>query len=178
MLGDIRLKALKLLDENMQSSGRKEYLDKMNSFIDTAQKQLALAAPIRRSRVMTAEGGMLTPESDMREITAIRSADGERAFPVVRFGEGYRVQDGEYLVEYSAYPKTIDDQTPDEYVLEVVPEAEEAIQYYAAAMCVPADEPQLYAFFLSLFNERIANLTAKKPTVVRIRPGEDAGGWQ
>lgn len=176
MLGDIRLKTLRLLDENMQSSGRQDYLDKMDSFIDMAQKHLAEVLPIRRTKVLAATGRTLQKTADMREVTAIRSVDYETIYPMIPVGDALLVPEaGEYLVEYCAYPETIADKAPEDYELEIRPEAQDAIAFFAAAMCVPDENPQLYAFFLSQYNERIANLEEKKPPTIKIKAGTRYG---
>lgn len=176
MLGDIRLKTLRLLDENMQSSGRQEYLDKMDSFIDMAQKHVAEVLPIRRTTTLTATARTLTKTADMREITAIRSPDYNTIYPIIPVGDALLVPEaGEYLVEYCAYPQTITEKAPEDYELEIRPEAQEAIPFFAAAMCVPDENPQLYAFFLSQYNERIANFDEQKQPTIRIKAGVQYG---
>ncbi|MCK9218286.1 MAG: hypothetical protein M0P77_10290 [Firmicutes bacterium] len=75
---------------------------------------------------------------------------------------------GAYSIFYFAYPKSIDDDTLDDYELEIDMEAQEAIPYYVAAH-VLMDETSLYTTLLAMYNNKLANLddrTANAPKAV------------
>ena len=171
-LGEIKNKALILLDETSKTELGRQYLTRMNSFLDTAQKQLALISPILRSAVTTATDGEIKKTTEMREITKIKSIDKKQNLAVIPFGESLLVkQDGQYLLEYAAYPRTIDNQSSDDDLLEITPEAQEAAHFFLAAMCVTDDEPQMYTLLMSLYAERASNLNKRMKTVLTVKEG-------
>ena len=66
--------------------------------------------------------------------------------------------DGEFLLQYQAYPTTIDGDTPDTYEFEIDIEAQEALPYYVAAYCVVTEDQQYYVNFLSEYRGKLTNL--------------------
>lgn len=70
---------------------------------------------------------------------------------------------GEYLVQYQAYPTSIDEDTPDEYEFEVDIEAQEALPYYVAAYCVVTEDQQYYVNFLTEFRSKLSNFDSNAP---------------
>lgn len=71
--------------------------------------------------------------------------------------------DGEFLLQYQAYPTTIDSNTLDTYEFEVDVEAQEALPYYVAAYCVVTEDQQYYVNFLSEYRGKLSNLDTKSP---------------
>ena len=71
--------------------------------------------------------------------------------------------DGEFLLQYQAYPTTIDGNTLDAYEFEIDQEAQEALPYYVAAYCVVTEDQQYYVNFLSEYRGKLSNLDAKSP---------------
>lgn len=65
---------------------------------------------------------------------------------------------GEFTIDYSAYPSTIDDNTVETYEFEIDLEAQEAIPYYVASMMMMHENPSIGNKLYSLYQGKLANL--------------------
>ena len=73
--------------------------------------------------------------------------------------------EGLIRVEYSAYPVEINDTTLDTYEFEIDIEAQEAMPYKVAALCIYLENPGAYGTLMQQFQAIMLNLTNK--TTVR-----------
>lgn len=68
-------------------------------------------------------------------------------------------EDGEFEVEYKAYPVKIDATTPDETELEIDPEAQEALLFFVAAQCeIKEFNLNYYDNYMSKYNNILSNI--------------------
>jgi hypothetical protein len=71
---------------------------------------------------------------------------------------------GEFTVDYSAYPATIDDVTVNTYDFEVDTDAVEAIPYYVASMMMMHENPSIGNKLFALYQGMVMNLDNNVPT--------------
>ena len=77
---------------------------------------------------------------------------------------------GEIIMDYHAYPKTIDGDTDDFYVLEVDDELQDAMCFYVAALLLQSENPSMYSILYSQYQNKLTNInTAKFPLPNRIK---------
>jgi hypothetical protein len=159
-------KALDLLSETTSSGA--EYLFKINSFFDTAQKEIAQIRPIVKTATVTSADCKIpqtTKDKDgndlnIRKITALMTTDYE-VLSIVWVGNSLLVAaDDDYIVEYEALPTTIDENTPDTYQFEV--DEPEPVPFYGAAMCVIDENPALSSDLMARYDGMLVNLESGK----------------
>ena len=66
---------------------------------------------------------------------------------------------GKVDLAYEIYPRTVDEETADGFVLDLPDNAAEVIPYFAASMLLTDDDPSMSQFFLKMYNERYNALT-------------------
>lgn len=167
-------KVLKLLDE--YSSGGAPNVDedvnaKMNDFFDIAQKDVAQYKKIVRSVELTAEGG--------GEGVQMLDLPADYASPFRTWQRGKRVNNfaliggklalpsaarGTFLVEYFAAPRTITEETADDYVFEVSEDAANCLPYFVAAQHLLPDLVIDYGAFYNIYLTMRAALDVSLPS--------------
>ncbi len=65
---------------------------------------------------------------------------------------------GEFTIDYSAYPSTIDDSTVNTYEFEVDEEAAQAIPFFVASMMMMYENPSIGNKLFSMYQGKLANL--------------------
>lgn len=161
-------KSMPLVGETLTTGT--EYLDKINLFFDTAQKEIAGIKPIIKTATATSVSGKIEKPADARKVLALMTPD-YKVLSILWVGNSLLADDGDYILEYEAYPTDILSTTLDTYQFEVASEAQESIPYYGAAMCVIEDNPALYGELMSIYNGKLSNL--ESTTRIRFVGGTD-----
>lgn len=144
-LGDGKRKVLMLLDE--YSSGGEITIDediknKMNDFFDMAQKDIANVKPVIKEIVINIAAGSISDGEILCELPSDFKSyfriwkKGKLVSPYpVRSGKliAPKGETGAIIVEYFAYPRTIDTATGDNYIFEVAEDAANCLPFYVAA---------------------------------------------
>ncbi|HMK57738.1 MAG TPA: hypothetical protein VK462_01655 [Nitrososphaeraceae archaeon] len=150
-LGEVKNRALKLMDEwslqGVRESGDfiADYQQKFNVLVDMAQQEISdhvgiyatyTITPSTVPDVVTTTGlnkYLLPP--DLKDFRYVRVDDAE-IFTNYRIEDGYFIisQDNSstFTLHYFRYPTTIDDTTPDTYLIEVDNYVQDLIPYYLA----------------------------------------------
>lgn len=161
-LGQAKQKTLRLLDEKTD----KDYRGKFNLFFDTGQRKVATQAkPIIKTRIFLTQGQPLPLPEDVFQVRRIQTQNG--AAQDFRFtGNDILLPAGSYLLEYSAYPQTIGEDTPDSYEFEIDADVQDALPYFVAAQCLIKENDQRpYYTYTDEYNAILVN--------ARIRPEEN-----
>ena len=141
--------------------GEKDYENAKDSFIafyDMAQRQIATTVcPIVRQMTLT-ESVSALPE-DLFRIKSVDATYTREGDNIITDGKGT------YTLTYYAYPKALTDGSSQ---LEIDPEAQSALPFYAAAQAVIADsDMRRYNAFIDSYDNILANIaaTAKQGTL-------------
>lgn len=167
-LGDAKRKVLKLLDESTAMAITQDPLSKFIDYFDMAQKEIAIILPIIKTATITkvvtdssVEWVEQSLPSDFREVVKVHGENNGRWIGKKFF---LRYDDeGTFIVEYKAYPATLDEATLDSYEFEIATEALQALIYFTAAQCeVKEYNLNYYDNYMSLYNTSMANLVNNK----------------
>ena len=163
-LGDGKRKVCKLLDEYGFGGSVDEDLDaKMNDFFNMAQIKVAKISRILRTVSLSGEGSHPMPK-DFLAVQRIWK-NGRNVTNKCRWRGGELVLGrGESLeLDYYAVPKTIDEDTGDEWEFEVREDACEAMTLYVAGLALSADLVQDAQIYFDLYAEAEKNLSSLLP---------------
>ena len=170
-LGEGKEKVLKLLDEYSSGGELTEDDDiekKMAAFFDIAQKEMAGHARIIRETELELDGTerLWTMPEDFRQVFRIWK-NGRLVTHYAFRGKALAAPErdsSKLLVEYFASPKTIDDETPDDYVFEVSEEAANCLPFFVAAQQLMADLVVDYSVFWNMYLTMRATLDVTLPS--------------
>lgn len=173
-LGEGKKKVLMLIDE--YSSGGQLTVDedidrKMAAFFDQAQKQISRSKRIIKIHKIERQDGITEYEMPKNFISVQRIwRNGVETMQFVwKAGKLVIPKDvrGEIEVEYSAYPETITEDTPDDYEFEVAPDAAECMPYFVAAQQLVVDLVVDYGALLQLYQTALSALDNKRSISLR-----------
>jgi hypothetical protein len=78
-------------------------------------------------------------------------------------------EDGEYEIEYKAYPTKIDENTPNTYEFEVEPDIQDAMLFYVAAQCeIKEYNLNAYDNFISKYNNALTNIANNQANQMQV----------
>ena len=170
-LGEAKNKVYMLLDEH-SAGGEIEHDEdiekKMTAFFDMAQKTLAQIKKILREEVIVPTLGKTVYAMPENFYSLYRIwADDRPATNRFRWRNGQIIipegSASEVIVEYYAFPKSIDASAPDSYEFEIAPDACECMPYYVAAQQLLPDLVMDYGAMLQMYNYQVSLLRTTQP---------------
>lgn len=173
--GEARALVLKLLDE---SKPKADLTGKLPAFFTAAQQKVAAVKPIIRARPFEVKDGVYQLPEDVMRVRRVRLPEDARS--AVRFlHEGERLYfdaNGNYVMEYAAYPAALPDNVPEDTRFEVDEDTHMALCYYVAAQCQSMEyDRRFYEAFLAQFQEELVNFAQDRSRPVAAV--ETDGGW-
>lgn len=161
-LAEAKSKALKLLDEKTD----KDYKDKLNPFFDMGQQKFAsLVKPFIKTATVASVDGKINLPDDLHLIKRILLNKKPVTWQYIG-SDVYVDTDGDYLIEYNAYPSKIDINTVDTYEFEIAKDIQQALPYFVAAQCVIKESDQRpYISYTDEMNSILAAVSQRTPQI-------------
>lgn len=157
-------KAMVLLDEatgHNLTQNMEDYVYKFYPLFDSVQRELSvLCCPIEKETAAAVKDGRCPlPEDCLAPLRLLR--DGA---PVgfETWGKVLFAADGDYTLQYHAYPARIAKDTPDDYVFQIDGDAQEVMIYGVLAGVCINDEPDAYNAYLDRYNTGMTNLVQRR----------------
>lgn len=156
------------LDEVTSSSleaNSAEYIDKIYPLIDTIQKEIAtIVKPIDKYETFDSVNKRIDEPTDCFEFLKVYDTD-MTPIKFLRYNKKIHLieeeEDGTFTLYYHKYPDAINNNTADNYELEISKDCQEALVYgVCAAICIN-DEPELYDTYSDRYNTMLANIAAR-----------------
>ena len=179
--GEAKSRVLKILDETKPKA---DVLNKLPSFFDIAQLEVAAIAPLKKSAILEKGKGEFSVAlpADFWKVRRVWSIDSEgnrtafdRFFAYPHELRVFIAGEMTLELEYNARPTAIDEQTADEWELELSDEANDAMIFFVAAQCHSTEYDQrFFNSFYAQYQGRLQNLAANEPAVATVVGG---GGW-
>ena len=179
--GEAKSRVLKILDETKPKA---DILNKLPSFFDIAQLEVAAIAPLKKSVILEKGKGKFAVAlpADFWKLRRVWSIDIEgnrtafdRFFAYPHELRVFIAGEMTLELEYNARPTTIDENTADEWELELSDEANDAMIFFVAAQCHSTEYDQwFFNSFYAQYQGRLQNLAANEPAVATVVGG---GGW-
>ena len=178
--GEAKSRVLKILDETKPKA---DILQKLPSFFDIAQLEVAAVAPLKKSVLLEKGKGEFSVSlpDDFWRVRRVWVVNENGRTPLDRYfayPHELRIFMVEALtleLEYNARPTTIDALTTDDFPLELSDEANDAMLFFVAAQCHSTEYDQrFFNSFYAQYQGRLQNLAANEPAVVTVVGG---GGW-
>ncbi len=163
-LASLKERVLALLDERAGTVAGDRFLSKINLFTDMAQREAALAVPIISAEEIDVENGVARLPDNV--CTAMGLYKNGKSVPFYQMGNSILADDGQYTLEFSAYPDEIRADSPDSTPLSVCDAAAQALPFYVAALCVMGEDAAQYQTLLEHYSARLEGAKTARAKVV------------
>ncbi len=186
-LGEGKRKVLELLDEYGSGDGFDEELElRLPDLFDIAQKRLAQLKKILRCVSVERQEGQREVELPADCLRLYRVWRGDRLCTLRCRLRGRslllpELGDGHFVLEYFAMPRTVDEETGEDYVFEIAEDAAQCMPFFVAAEVLAADPLQDGRVLLGIYEAMVNDLDTALPElgqrVVNRLWGEGRGSW-
>lgn len=188
-LGQAKAAVMMLIDQYTPDSpptDDEETLCKLNCLVELAQIQLCQIKKKQRRCMLLESQGEIDPETgmlsfalpaDFYQLKRVTFAEtGQEAWAEI-YENALTTQAGHgaMVLQYYAYPAEIDDDTPDDTLLDLDRDTAQVLPYAVAADLLKADPSADYASFEAKYMGLLANLDARSSAgrlIISAMPGQ------